>query len=65
MARTAPSSRIGSIDENSLRVAAGRDLISRIATWNTATSSYNAPAKGIALGRLCSADLAARAAVFD
>ena len=53
------------IARHSLRVAAGRDLISRIATWNPATSSYNPPAKGVSLGRLCSADLAPRSAVYD
>jgi len=53
------------IARHSLRVAAGRDLISRVATWNAATSTYNPPAKGIVLGRLCSADLAARSAVYD
>jgi hypothetical protein len=53
------------IARHSLRVAAGRDLISRVATWNTTTSSYNPPAKGVSLGRFCSADLAPRSAVFD
>ena len=43
------------IAERSLRVAAGRDLISKVATWNAATSSHNAPAKGVSIGRLCSA----------
>ena len=53
------------IARHSLRVAAGRDLISKVATWNPATSSYNPPAKGVSLGRFCSADLAARSAVYD
>ena len=53
------------INDDDLAVAAARDHITRVATWNAATSSYNAPAKGIVLGRLCSADLAALSAVFD
>jgi hypothetical protein len=53
------------IARHSLRVAAGRDLISRVATWNTATSSHNPPAKGVSLGRFCSADLPARSAIYD
>lgn len=53
------------IAEKSLRVAAGRDQISRIATYNVAAGAYNPPAKGIALNRLCSADLAARSAFYD
>ena len=53
------------IARHSLRVAAGRDLISRVATWNAATSSYNPPAKGVSLSRFCSADLPARSAVYD
>ena len=40
------------VDKRSLRVRDGKDLIQEIATWNAATSTYNAPAKGIALNRL-------------
>jgi hypothetical protein len=46
-------------------VLTGEDLIKQVATWNTATSSYNAPAQGIAIGRLCSADLPVRSAFYD
>ena len=53
------------IRKNDLSVLHGEDLIQQIATWNTATSSYNAPAKGIALNRLCSADLPAKSAFYD
>jgi secreted PhoX family phosphatase len=53
------------IDRNELEVASGRDQIVRIATWNAALATYNAPAKGIVLGRLCSADLAPMSAYYD
>jgi hypothetical protein len=51
------------IDKETLAVESGADLIQQIATWNG--SSYNAPAKGIALTRLCSADLPAYTAFFN
>jgi hypothetical protein len=51
------------IDKKTLEVQAGSDLIQNIATWNG--SSYNATAKGIALNRLCSADLPAYTAFFN
>ena len=53
------------VNRKNLGVAAGRDHIVRIATWNPATGAYNPPAKGVAIGRLCSADLPARSAVYD
>ena len=53
------------VEEDSLAVASGRDQIVRVATWNAATSSYNPPAKGIVIGRLCSADLPGLSAVYD
>ena len=53
------------IRKGSLEVLHGEDLIHNIATWNVGSSSYNAPATGIALGRLCSADLAAKSAYFN
>ena len=53
------------IDEKTLKVTRGEDLVQDIATWNTASSTWNAPAKGIALSRLCSADLAAKDAFYD
>jgi hypothetical protein len=53
------------IDQKDLEVASGRDQIARVATWNTATAKHNAPAKGVVLGRLCSADLAPLSAYYD
>jgi hypothetical protein len=53
------------VKTKSLSVAAGRDHIVRVATWNAATSTYNPPAKGVVLGRFCSADLPALSAVYD
>ena len=53
------------VENKSLEVASGRDQIVRVATWNTTTSAYNPPAKGVAIGRLCSATLAAREAFYD
>ena len=53
------------IDEKTLKVTRGEDLIQNIATWNTATSTWNAPAKGIALSRLCSANLVAKDGFYD
>ena len=53
------------IQKGSLRVLEGSDLIQNVATWNSGTSSYNAPAKGIAIGRLCSADLPERTAFYN
>jgi hypothetical protein len=53
------------IDKDDLAVRQGSDLIQRIATWNTGTGSYNAPATGITLNRLCSADLPPVSAVFN
>src|SRR6185312_10868675 len=53
------------IDKRTLRVLDGEDLIRRIVTWNPATGAYEAPATGVALNRLCSADLAAPSAFYD
>ena len=53
------------IRKGSLEVLHGEDLIQNIATWNTGLSAYNPPVTGIALGRLCSADLAAKSAFFN
>lgn len=53
------------IRKGDLRVLEGSDLIQNVATWNTGTSSYNAPAKGIVIGRLCSADLPVRTALYN
>jgi hypothetical protein len=38
-----------------LTVLAGEDVMHGIATWNTGTGTWNAPAAGVALARLCSA----------
>jgi len=46
------------IDKSTLQVLAGTDLIQQVATWNTGTDTFNAAATGIAIGRLCSGDLA-------
>jgi hypothetical protein len=53
------------VQKGSLRVLEGEDLIQGIATWNPALNGWNAPAKGVALSRLCSADLPAPTAFFD
>jgi hypothetical protein len=53
------------IDRKDLSVLAGSDLIREVATWNTGTGAYNAPATGVALSRLCSADLPERSAFWD
>ena len=53
------------VERKSFEVASGRDHIARVATWNAATSAYNPPAKGIVIGRLCSADLAPQSAFYD
>jgi hypothetical protein len=45
------------IRKDDLSVVSGQDLIQNVATWNAATSSYNAPAKGVAFNRFCSATL--------
>jgi hypothetical protein len=53
------------IDRSTLQVLSGDDLIQNIALWNTTTGIYDAPATGVALGRLCSADLAPINALYD
>ena len=54
-----------SIDKHTLAVNSGHDLIQQIATWNAATSAFNPPAKGVSLGRFCSATLAPQSAFYD
>jgi hypothetical protein len=54
-----------SIRKHSLAVNSGHDLIQQVATWNAATSAFNPPAKGVSLGRFCSADLPAQSAFYD
>jgi hypothetical protein len=53
------------IVKHDLEVVSGRDQIQGIALWNPATGTYGAPVKGVALGRLCSADLAVGSAIYD
>lgn len=53
------------IRKNDLTVLNGADLVQNIATWSPATSSYNAPAKGIVTSRYCSADLPALTAFYN
>jgi hypothetical protein len=52
------------ISKDDLSVVSGQDLIQNVATWNTGTSSYNAPAKGVAFNRFCSATLPDVSALF-
>jgi hypothetical protein len=53
------------IDKETLAVESGQDLIQTVATWNPVTKAFDPPAKGIAIGRLCSADLAAPGAFYS
>jgi secreted PhoX family phosphatase len=55
------------IKKGGLEVRSGEDLIQNISTWNAnaSTPSYNSPATGIALSRLCSADLPAQSAFYN
>jgi len=53
------------INKSDLSVVGGEDLIQRISTFNRTTNSFNAPALGIPLQRLCSADLPPVSAFFN
>ena len=53
------------IDKKTLRVRKGEDLIQRVALWNPAANSYDAPTSGVVFTRFCSADLPARSAFYD
>lgn len=53
------------IHKGTLAVLHGNDLIQEVAIWNVATGSWNAAVKGVALSRLCSADLLVISALFD
>jgi hypothetical protein len=53
------------IRKDDLSVVAGEDLIRQVATWNTSTSTYNAPAAGIGLRQLCSATLPTPSALYN
>ncbi len=52
------------INKGNLRVLHGEDLIQSIVTWNP-NGYWNDPAKGVALSRLCSADLPPLSAFYD
>ncbi len=52
------------INKNTLAVTGAKDLITSVVTWNTTTTSYNAPGTA-AIGRLCSGDLPAVSAYFN
>ena len=53
------------IRKDDLAVIAGSDLIQQIATWDAGAGTWRAPAKAIAMSRLCSADLPAVSALYD
>jgi hypothetical protein len=53
------------IRKDDLSVVEGDDLIKQVATWNTATSSYNAPRTGVTLRDLCSATLPPVSALYN
>ena len=48
-----------------LAVIHGSDLVQNVATWNMFTGLWNAPAKGVTMRRLCSADLPPVSALYD
>ena len=53
------------IRKDDLQITSGEDLIHDIATWNpSAGGSWNTPAQGIALNRLCSANLPPVSSVY-
>ncbi|RPI23263.1 MAG: DUF839 domain-containing protein, partial [Chloroflexota bacterium] len=52
------------INKEDLTVLHGSDLIQRIVTWNPA-GYWNDPAAGVAISRLCSADLPVESAFYD
>ena len=53
------------VNKSDLSVVRGDDLVQRIGTWDTATSSYREPRTGVVMQRLCSADLPDVSAFFD
>ncbi len=53
------------IDKRTLKVLKGEDLIQQIAVFDPAAEAWKAAAKGVALSRLCSADLPAMSAFYD
>jgi hypothetical protein len=53
------------IDRDTLAVQHGEDLIQQVALWDRGLGAYAAPFTGVALARLCSADLPPVSAFFD
>ena len=53
------------VNKADFSVLGGSDLIQQVSTWNAGTSSYNAAASGVSIGRLCSGDLAPVSAYFN
>ena len=53
------------IRKDDLAVIHGGDLIQQVATWNAGTGAWNAPAKGVAMSRFCSADLPPVTALYN
>lgn len=53
------------IRKDDLSVVSGADLIERVVLWNPTTTSYTAPATGVAFSRFCSATLAPTSAFYN
>ncbi len=53
------------VRKSDLGVVRGDDLIQQVATWNAGMNAFNAPAQGVAIGRLCSADLPELSAFYN
>ena len=53
------------IRKDDLSVTAGEDLIHQVATWDPTTRAYKAPATGMVISRLCSADLPLPSALYN
>ena len=53
------------VRKQDLAVLGGSDLIQQVATWNSSLGTWNAPASGVAMSRLCSADLPPVSALYD
>jgi hypothetical protein len=53
------------VRKQDLAVLEGSDLIQQVATWNSSLGTWNAPAGGVAMSRLCSADLPPVSALYD
>jgi hypothetical protein len=53
------------VRKKDLAVIHGADLIQEVVTWNPVTGTWNAPAKGVAMSRFCSADLPPISSLYD